>query len=277
VERIDFVAALDELKIICIYQVASVMRSVTLARIDEFLALADTMQDALSQKTLYSLLLMRLTYDRRWLGPVLVDHNEEYFSTGASDFTFRLREDEIFCDAGAYIGQTAARIAGATRGRYRAIHCFEPDRRNFSRLQKLQGAGLHDLHLHNLALADRNEVINFMEVETMGSHLTRGGNGNSAVQAVRLDDQMEAVNFIKMDIEGGEGLAINGARRLLTECAPRIAVTVYHYAHDMLEVTGNILKINPRYQFRLRHHSCYYFDTVLYGEASPSERRAATS
>jgi FkbM family methyltransferase len=267
VERIDFAAALEAVQFICIYQLPSVMRSVTLGRIDEFLRLADTLEDPLSRETVYAQLLLRLTYDRRWLGPVLVSQKVEYFSTGASELTFRLCEDEVLCDAGAYIGTTVARFVGATRGRYRAIHAFEPDRRNFRRLENLRKLGLRDLHLHNLALADRNEVINFMEVEAMGSHLTRGGNGNSSIQAVRLDDQIEEVSFLKMDIEGGEELAMKGAQRLLTQSAPRLAVTVYHYAHDLLDVPATILRINPRYRFRLRQHACYYFDMVLYGEA----------
>jgi FkbM family methyltransferase len=267
IERIDFVAALDELRIICIYQIPSVMRAVTLDRLDEYLRLADSLGDELSKETVYAMMLLRLTYDRRWLKSVMMGDESEYFSTATENSTFRLRDDEIFCDAGAYIGTTVARFVEATRGSYRAIHAFEPDRANFRQLQGLRDAGYHDLHLYNLALADREEVINFQEVGTMGSHLTRGGRGNSSIQAVRLDDKVEKISFLKMDIEGGEGLAVNGARRLLSECSPRTAITVYHYAHDLLEVPENILKINPDYRFRLRQHSCYYFDMVLYGEA----------
>jgi len=198
---------------------------------------------------------------------LLIGDEAEYFSTANEHSTFRLREDEIFCDAGAYIGTTVTRFVEATRGNFRAIHAFEPDRANFRQLQSLGDAGYHDLHLYNLALDDREEIINFQEVGTMGSHLTRGGRGNSSIQAARLDDKVEKISFLKMDIEGGEGLAINGAKRLLGECSPRTAITVYHYAHDLLEVPENILKINPDYRFRLRQHSCYYFDMVLYGEA----------
>jgi FkbM family methyltransferase len=267
IKRIDFVAALDELRIICIYQIPSVMRTVTLNRLDEYLRLADTLQDSLSKETVFAMMLLRLTYDRRWLKTAMIGDEAEYFSTAREGPTFQLRDDEIFCDAGAYIGSTVTRFVEATRGSYRAIHAFEPDRGNFRQLQSLRDAGIHDLHLYNLALADREEVINFQEVGTMGSHLTRGGRGNSSIQAVRLDDKVEEISFLKMDIEGGEGLAINGAKRLLGECAPRTAITVYHYAHDLLEVPENMLRINPDYRFRLRQHSCYYFDMVLYGEA----------
>jgi len=268
IQRIDFVAALEELQIQCIYQLPSTMRSVTLGRIDEFLALAERLQDALSKETLYAMLLLRLTYDRRWLTSVLVKNQGEYFSTETDNLTFRLRDDEVFCDAGAYVGTTVTRFVEASRGRYRAIHAFEPDRANFRQLESLGKTGLHDLHLYNLALADRNEVINFQEVGTMGSHLTRGGHGNSSIQAVRLDDKIEALSFLKMDIEGGEALAINGAQRLIGQCSPRLAVTVYNYAHDLLEVPQNILRINSRYGLRLRQHACYYFDMVLYGEVA---------
>jgi len=268
VERIDFVAALDELKIDCIYQLPSVMRDVTLARFDEFISLSGHLDDALSRETLYAMLLLRLTYDRRWLKSVLIQDEPEYFSDAPNNRTFSLRENEIFCDAGAYVGTTVSRFIEASRGKYRAIHAFEPDRSNFRRLQDLANAGSHDLSLYNLALADRNEIINFQEVGTMGSHLTRGGRGNSSIEAVRLDDKLDAMTFLKMDVEGGEALAINGARRLLSQCTPRLAITVYHYAHDLVEVPERILNIHSGYRFRLRQHACYYFDMVLYGQVS---------
>ncbi len=274
IHRVDFVAVLAELEMTCVYQTPGVMRTLTLERASEFLGLETLLSDRLSRETLYAFLLFRITYDRSWLQRILVGVDEEYFSTRPSRLTFALGEDEEFCDAGAYIGTVITRFAGATRGRYRAIHAFEPDRKNFRRLEGLKDLGLHDFHPHNCALADRNEVINFHEVGNMGSHLTLGGHGSSSIEAVRLDDQIGDLSFLKMDIEGGEALALNGAKRLLSTCAPRLAVTVYHYANDLLEVVAAIRRINPAYRFWLRQHAYFYYDTLIYaatGANGPGE------
>lgn len=266
IRRVDFVQALDEAQLLAVYQPPATMRQVTLDRIDEFLALEQCLDDDLSRETLYALLLLRITMDRRWLQPVLLGGREEYFTSGTGEATFRLRDDELFCDAGAYSGAVLARFVGAAGGKYRAIHAFEPDRANFARLAQLRALEWHDIHLHNAALADCSGELNFHEVGTMGSHLTRGGRGNSSIQAVRLDDALDNLTFLKMDIEGGEARALMGAEKLISARAPRIAVTVYHYAHDILDIVANLRLINPAYRLRLRQHAFYYYDSVLYAD-----------
>lgn len=116
-------------------QLPSVMRAVTLARLEEFIALAGHFDDPLSKETLYAMLPLRLIYDHRWLKSVLIQDEPEYFSDASNSRTFSLRENEIFCDAGAYVGTTVSRFIEAGHGRYRAIHAFEPDRANFRLLQ----------------------------------------------------------------------------------------------------------------------------------------------
>lgn len=52
------------------------------------------------------------------------------------------------------------------------------------------------------------------------------------VLALKLD----RVNFIKMDIEGAEVRAINGARETIAKNHPRMALSTYHHANHPVEV-----------------------------------------
>ena len=104
-----------------------------------------------------------------------------------------------------------------------------------------------------------------LETGTMGSHVEDGG-GDGETPITRLDDAVDRATIIKMDLEGFEKRALLGAERLLRECAPRLAVTGYHYADDLLEISDTIRAICPQYQFRLRHHSNYYYDSIIYAE-----------
>jgi hypothetical protein len=67
-----------------------------------------------------------------------------------------------------------------------------------------------------------------------------------------------------MDIEGAELNALKGARRIIEEQTPKLAICVYHKPKDIWEIPQLILDICPRYKFYLRHYSFSPTETVLY-------------
>lgn len=77
---------------------------------------------------------------------------------------------------------------------------------------------------------------------------------------------MAHATFIKMDVEGHETRILQGAKRLISNSKPRLAITGYHFADDLLNIAQLIREIEPAYRLRLRHHSFYYFDTILYAD-----------
>jgi FkbM family methyltransferase len=133
-------------------------------------------------------------------------------------------------DVGANIGYyslLAARLVGQT-GR---VTAFEPNSEN-NRLLLLSRAenGFEQIQLMPVALGDRPGHATFSVA--MGSN---GGLRNrlqeelhspqcQIVPVVRLDDVFSGpVDFIKMDIEGAEPLALAGAERTLTESRPVVS------------------------------------------------------
>jgi FkbM family methyltransferase len=273
ITMVDVVRAIGELDLPAIYQTPAVMRERTLAREREWSGLRDALADDWSRRTLDAALELRLTMDRRPLRPVVASLEDEYFSVLASATTFKLGTDEIVADCGAYIGSTVRKAIAATDGRFRAIHAFEPDRKSFTELEKLRALRMPNIVLHNAALGDQSGNIGFLETGTMGSHVDESSVGDTPL--VRLDDTMDEVTFIKMDLEGYEQKALRGAARLLRECRPRMAITAYHYADDLLDLWKLFDELVPDYELRLRHHSSYYYDTIFY--ASPRERARTAS
>lgn len=59
----------------------------------------------------------------------------------------------------------------------------------------------------------------------------------------------EKINFIKMDIEGAEIEAINGAKKVIATHQPKMAICVYHDYSHYHRIKNTIKKINPRYKF----------------------------
>lgn len=270
VERADLVEVIAELGLGAVYQAPADMRARTIARQAEWGALRAALADDASRAALDAALLLRLTYDRRHLRAAMTSPEDEYFGLYAHASTFRLRHDEIFADCGAYIGSTVRKVIAATDGRFRAIHAFEPDRKSFAELEKLNALRMPGVVLHNAAVGDTSGHIRFLETGTMGSHVDESAGNSGDTPVVRLDDVMDEVTFIKMDLEGFEQRALRGAERLLRACRPRMAITAYHYADDLLDLWRLFGELAPGYELRLRHHSSYYYDTIFY--AAPAGR-----
>ena len=268
VELRDFALVAGQLKLGAVYETCDVYRDRTLERLDEFLAVADRFTDDLSRATLYSNLLFRLTYNRSNLLPVWEPY-DEYFSRHdyGQTATFRPGFNEHFVDCGAHQGTIIHRLLGATEGRYKSITAFEPDRINFLKLQNLTPVRLHDYHPINKAVSNQAEELRFLETGTMSSYVSTSG--NTIVQTTTMDDEVEHATFLKLDVEGFESKALQGATRLLAQ-RPRIAVCVYHLANDLLDVLSVLDKNVENYHYKLRqHYAGWYYDLVLYG--SPVE------
>ena len=86
---------------------------------------------------------------------------------------------------------------------------------------------------------------------------------------VKLDDVMHNTNptFIKMDIEGEEIRALNGAKKLILDSRPELAICVYHYINHFWEIPNLLHDWNLGYKFYMRTHSSGCMETVLYAIA----------
>lgn len=92
-----------------------------------------------------------------------------------------------------------------------------------------------------------------------------------SVPAVTIDDVVEEqhlgrVDFIKMDIEGGEVDALRGAEETLKRFTPRLAISVYHRPPDLPDIVTLVRQACPIYRLYLSHKSPGLAETVLFAE-----------
>jgi len=115
------------------------------------------------------------------------------------------------------------------------------------------------------ALSNREGTISFMQdvnLPTAGkiSNIENSKNeidnnvGSEAVtvQAITLDkfvqeNNLPQVDFIKADIEGAERYMLMGAKQVLKEFAPKLAICTYHLPDDPKTLRKLILDANPNY------------------------------
>lgn len=181
-------------------------------------------------------------------------------------------------DCGAYEGDTLAQMIAASVPIEASAH-FEPDLRNFAGLARRVRALRQDVKapimLWPCAVSDRSGTVGFCAGLDEASGVT--DDGPTSVTAVALDDVLTGwrPTLIKMDIEGSELDALRGARQLIAESSPCLAISVYHRPDHLWRIPLLLASWADfcSYRFYLRSHGFNGFDTVLY--ATPRESSAS--
>lgn len=167
---------------------------------------------------------------------------------------FRLSEREVYVDLGAYNGDTVCEFLEATRNRFERIIAVEPDPKNFKKLCRLEGVAEDPrIEAHNLAAWSRETTLGFSCDGGRNSHIRFTGTPIKATSVDSLLDGQPA-SLIKIDVEGAEREAIEGARATISKFAPKLAVSAYHHTTDFYSLVDYIGSLNPEYRVFLRHH-----------------------
>jgi FkbM family methyltransferase len=222
------------------------------------------LEDDESKKVFISMLAYYTSFQTHWLDNIRTE-GSIYFDSSV----YNLSSEEIVVDGGAFIGDTWESFRLACNGRFRAYVAFEPNRNNFTKLVATV-ADATGIEVVPLGLSRRSGTVRFLtSYKNVDARvLGEDESGGDEVTVVSLDDffaDRSSPTLIKMDVEGAEADAILGATQLLVRSAPKLAISVYHYATDIWNIPLLIKQINPRYRIWLRHYSNDIDDTVCYG------------
>lgn len=172
-------------------------------------------------------------------------------------------------DGGAFDGDTLAhfRRSGV---QIEAAACFEPDPENLRKLQERvtqwDAEERRGLLVWPCGLAERTGTFSFAGEEGEASHLATESHTGNAVACVTLDDALPGFepNLVKLDVEGAEEAALNGAKELIGRNRPRLAISVYHRPTDLWRLPALVADWNLGYTLHLRSYGFNGFDTVCY-------------
>jgi len=161
----------------------------------------------------------------RMLTPHLILHREfEPMETAA--IVERVRPGMLVLDIGANVGYHSLLLSRQVGSTGRVI-AFEPDPENFGYLQQSVGSlPLANVELVNAAVWNRSGTIElYRNAEHPGDHQiypSDEAREHLTVQTVAVDDVIgdADVDFVKMDIQGAEGGAVEGMQRLLERRPP---------------------------------------------------------
>ena len=172
----------------------------------------------------------------------------------------KVDEEEVFVDGGAYNGETVREFIKFTNDKYKKIYSFEMDSTNFKRIK--QEDFDERVVFYNYGLWDTYRKLSFIENER-GSEVAE--NGSAVAECIDMDSLIkEKVTFIKMDIEGAELKALEGAKNIIMKDKPKLAICLYHKLEDLWEIPMYVRELVPEYKIFIRHHGKNDEETVMY-------------
>lgn len=176
---------------------------------------------------------------------------------------------DVILDVGGHEGETATFFADRV-GKNCHIYSFEPSQKNKERFSQ--------------ATSDYKDVVTLIEYGTWSHATTLSFNtnypehlsgshrvdvkGKETIPVIDIDSVVESkgipVHMIKMDIEGAELQALQGAQRTIARYLPKLQISIYHKPAHLWEIYEFINSIAGNYEYYIGHHSHMDTETILY-------------
>lgn len=226
------------------------------ANIEPLYRVYDMLGDELSRETLIEIL--RFLHGDLTAPIPALPLDEQYFGP------YTLREDEVFVDCGAHVGEIFRHFIERSRGRFHAYWAFEPDSENVRALRDAcPGEYIGRFTLCHTALGDRCGKVRVRNYD--GSNSLIRADGEQEADCVPLDFFAGRLypTILKIDVEGWEMRLLAGAREMICRDKPVIAVAVYHRELDFWEIPLCLKQWVPEYRFYLRSYM-NAAETILY-------------
>lgn len=160
-----------------------------------------------------------------------------------------LNENEEIIDLGAYDGDTIREFTAATGGKYKHITALEPDKKSYKKLLK-NTDGMKNISTLNMGVWSKRDTLIFDAEAGRNSKLSAEG---VSVEVTDIDSLNIAPTFIKMDIEGSEMKALEGAEKTIKKYLPKLYICAYHRNEDLFALPLKINKLSEKYKIYFRH------------------------
>lgn len=192
---------------------------------------------------------------------------EKYFDEGPYEISEEVSvgEGDVVIDCGANMGLFCATVAE----RASKIYAFEPSGIIIEDYLNEMKKRYTNIEVQHFAVSDEvGETTFSYNVSNIGA----SGIGTNThdkcmeekVPVTTLDEfvrekGLQRVDFIKADIEGAERKMLAGAKQLLKEFAPKLAICTYHLPDDKVVLEKLILDANPDYIIEHKYKKLYAY------------------
>ena len=270
----------------------------------KLLQLSEEFEDEYSRISWLSILLYRITLNPFFLEACTVGRHIDRFGFNSYEINrqfFKLSDDEVYVDTGAYIGYTIEAFLRAVNGRFKHIYSFEPSVENNkqirARLNGLQHDYLEalagkisliekgvwscdDTLLFNPCTQDVFDVDMGLDTTchtaSTSAHIVGAGFFDHMytdeienklaykVPVTTIDNATDqTATFIKFEVEGSELMALQGSAKTLERNRPKISLPLYHKPDDFIVLFEHMLNLKLGYKFGFRQHDFVHPDAMV--------------
>ena len=179
---------------------------------------------------------------------------------------FEVKEDATIFDIGAWKGDTAYFFSKKCSNKAR-IYAFEPDDYAFQILEKIKEKyKLNNVITKNILLSNAEKEIDFISMIENTPTIKKNA---ITIDKFVEENNIEKIDYIKMDVEGAERNILEGAIRTIKKFKPSLAIAIYHGGKLFMEDFYNIpifIKniINEDYEYYIRTFSPWGGETILF-------------
>lgn len=144
---------------------------------------------------------------------------------------------------------------------FQKIYLIEPIAENI-RIAKRELGHYENIEFLACGISNKKATLHFNEEKSFS---TLYGTGTQSIEVNTIDALVkERVDFIKLDIEGAEQDAIDGAKETIEKYKPILAICIYHRAEDWYKIPQKVLALESGYRVYLRHYMEGIFESVMY-------------
>ncbi len=224
---------------------------------NEYNNIYELLYDSESKDIFKKLINFRLSYDINYMVDFKFRIYEQYFE----NFLNLNNRNEIFADIGGFDGETTIEFIKRCPN-YTEVYFFEPDEENFS-TAKMTLNEFNNIKMYQLGLSNKKEQLKFSS--SLGQSSKIDISGSVSIYVDQYDSIVKGpVTFVKMDIEGAEGKAIEGMTESILKYHPIMAIAVYHKHNDFWKIPTQVLSIRDDYKIYVRHYTEGLGESVMY-------------
>ena len=223
---------------------------------NKYLQTYNLLKDKKSKEIFTKIINFKISYDYAFMEGFTNNHTEQYFDKELIPNIKNI----CFVDAGGYVGDTTSEVI-TNFPDFKKIYLIEPISENI-RIAKRELGHFRNIEFLICGVSNKKETLYFNEEKSFS---TLYGKGTQSVQVDTIDNLInEKVDYIKLDIEGAEQDAIDGAKETIKQYKPILAICIYHKAEDWYKIPQKVLAIESAYDIYLRHYMEGIFESVMY-------------
>jgi len=172
-------------------------------------------------------------------------------------------------DAGGCFGDTALGFADVV-GERGHVYVFDPMPKHCAIMREavaMNPSLAPRVSIFAVGLADQvNDVAQLPESDMInpGACFAMDKVPTTTIDEMAVHNNVPRLDFIKMDIEGSELSALQGAETSIRRWQPKLAISLYHRPEDFFSIPLWIDSLGVGYRFFLDHYSIHNEETVLY-------------